>query len=301
MPSLNLSFRHLPGQASHILEQKSLPENTVVLNPSIAHPILYLRTIRHSKIEEYNSAILYDIVKKTTHHIDTPWDKLLKNVNMFKGMEDLRITWYKQKLWFAGTCTHCSGDMTSALIIGYFDKNYTKVERISHVDIGSLPVKNMSLYVFEDKLFMLDVYLKAIYEITEEFEEDAKTFKGFVATLAMPLKCAEGLSIEGLRGSTAAVHIHGNTYGCIIHDIIFNDQTRLVTRLSYLHIYMEFDVKTGTVTFLSSPFWIANWGIEYCSGFALHPNKNDVELYVGVNDQQAVNYKTTLYDLRCGK
>jgi len=301
MPSLNLSFRHLPGAAGSIIDQKSLPQNTVVLNPSIAHPILYLRTIKHNQTDEHNSCILHDLVKKTTHFIDSPWKDLKKNVNLFKGIEDLRITWYKHKLWFAGTCTHCTDDMTSALVIGYFDNSNSKIERISSVDIGSLPVKNMSLYVYEDKLYMLDIYKKAIYEITEEYEESSKKFSKFVATLAMPLKCGEGISIEGLRGSTAAVHIHGNTYGCIIHDIIFNDQTTLVTRLSYLHLYMEFDVKTGTVTFLSSPFWIANWGIEYCSGFALHPDKNNVELYLGVNDQQAITYKTTLHDLRCGK
>jgi hypothetical protein len=191
--------------------------------------------------------------------------------------------------------------MTSALVIGYFDKNYKKVEQISNVDIGSLPVKNMSLYVFNDKLYMLDIYLKGIYEITEDIDEKTNKFSKFVATKVMTLNCGTGISIEGLRGSTAALHLHGNIFCCIIHDIIFNDQTTLVTRLSYLHLYMEFDAKTGIVTFLSSPFWIANWGIEYCSGFAIHPDKNNVELYLGINDQQAVTYKTTLQDLRCGK
>lgn len=301
MPSLNLSIRHLPGNAGNILDAKSLPENTVVLNPSIAPPILYLRTIKHNKNDEQNSAILYNLEKKETYHIDSPWGDLKPNVNLYKGIEDLRITWYKNTLWFAGTCTHCSDDMTSALVIGYFNKNTSKIEKISNVDIGSLPVKNMTLYVFEDKLYMLDIYLKNIYEITEGIDEKTKKFSKFVATKCMPLICGQGISIEGLRGSTSAIHLHGNTFCVIIHDIIFNDQTSLVTRLSYLHLYMEFDAKRGIVTFLSSPFWIANWGIEYCSGFTIHPDKNTVDLYLGVNDQQAISYKTTLHDLRCGK
>jgi len=301
MPSLNLSIRHLPGNAGNFIDPKSLPKNTVVLNPSIAYPMLYLRTIKHYQIEEHNSIILYDLVKKTSYDIDSPWNKLKSNINLFKGIEDLRITWFNHKLWFAGTCTHCSDDMTSALVIGYFDNNYTKVEKISHVDIGSLPVKNMSLYVFEDKLYMLDIFLKQIYEITEEIDEKRNIFKKFVATKVMPLKCGQGLSLDGLRGSTSAQHLHGNTYCCIIHDIIFNDQTSLVTRLSYLHIYIEFDAKTGIVSFMSSPFWIANWGIEYCSGFHIDNDKNNVDLYLGINDQQAIIYKTTLADLRCGK
>jgi hypothetical protein len=297
------SFRHLPGKAGNLIDTKSLPKNTVLFNPSIAHPILYLRTNAHSAVDERNSVTLYNVATKKLTQIDTPWNDLKKTVNLFKGIEDLRICWFNRQLWFAGTCTHASDNMTSELIVGFFDKSLAKVEKISAVDIGSLPVKNMTLYTFNDKLYMLDVYLKAIYEITEEFthENDKKVFTKFVATKYLPLKCGSGIKIDDLRGSTCPVHLHGNTWGCIVHDIIFNDQTSLVTRLSYLHIWMEFDALTGVVTFLSSPFWICQWGIEYCSGMYLHEDGNTVDLYLGVNDQTCAIYNTTLFDLRVGK
>lgn len=303
-------FRHLPGAAGSIVDQKSIPQNTVLFNPSIAHPILYLRANRHSATDEKNFVILYDLVANKLHSIESPWADLVDNVNLFKGIEDLRICWFEHNLWFAGTCTHATNNMTSQLVIGYFDKKYTKVERISAVDIGSLPVKNMSLYVHDGKLYMLDIYLKDIYEISEETEAALAPVAGgagvgkfvkFVATKFKKLTCGKNVDIDGLRGSTSPVHLHGNTFGCVIHDIIFNDQVTLVTRLSYLHIWIEFDAVTGSVTFASSPFWIVNWGIEYCSGMALHPDKNTVDLYLGVNDTQSATYRTTLHDLRCGK
>lgn len=294
------SFRHLPGKANGLIDPKSFPPNTVLFNPSVAHPIIYIRTNLHSQTDEKNSVTLYNIETKQATQIDTPWSELVKNVNLFKGIEDLRITWYKDLLWFAGTCTHASSNMTSELIIGYFDKSLKSVSRISQVDIGSLPVKNMSLFVENEKLYMLDVFKKTIYEITQEFGEN-KIFKKFVATKYKELKCGKNINIDELRGSSAPVKLHGNTWGCIIHDIIFNDQLSLVTRLSYLHIWMEFDFETGEVTYVSSPFWLAQWGIEYVGGFHLHNNQKNVDIYMGINDQQSIVFNTTLDDLRTGK
>ena len=304
-------IRHLPGAAAKIVDEKIIPPNNVFFNPSIAWPILYVRRIEHFKTKEINSVFLYNLENQKNYIIPSPMNMLKKNVNLFTGIEDLRICWYKDRLWFSGTCTHVSPNMTSELLVGYFNKDLTAVEKLSHVDIGSFPVKNVCPFVVGDDLLLFDIFKNAIYKCTEVYEictetTSANTTKTpvpkwlkFSATKIKSLAPAPGLSIDGFRGSTSPVHLHGNTYGVIVHDIIFNDQAALITRLSYLHIWIEFDVVSGIVTFVSTPFWVAHWGIEYVSGFMIKDNM--VTLFMGVNDQTAASYITTIYDLRVGK
>ena len=304
-----LYIRHLPGQPSKIIDEKVIPENNVFFNPSIAWPILYIRRDEHFKTKEVNSVFLSNLETKANYNIPSPMHLLEKNVNLFTGIEDLRICWYKERLWFSGTCTHVSPNMTSELLVGYFNKELNAVERMSHVDIGTIPVKNVCPFVVGEDLLLFDIYKCAIYTCTEQYTSvsmdsssganNAPKFEKFIATKIKSLVPAPGLSIDGFRGSTSPVHLHGNTWGVIVHDIIFNDQAALVTRLSYLHIWMEFDVVTGTISFVSTPFWLAQWGIEYVSGFMIKGEV--VTIFLGVNDQMPLSFTTTIQDLRVGK
>lgn len=291
-----LYIRHLPGHAERMIDPSSVPKDHVLFNPSFADPIIYVRAIRHTPIQENNFVMLYDTTTKQMHKIDSPWDMMAKTVNLFQGIEDLRICWYNGYLWFAGTTTHMTKKMTNELIVGHFDKDLTKVERISAVDIGSLPVKNVCPFVWKDRLCLLDTFLESVYEVSEDNGEDNK----FVKFVATKIKTLHGWP-ERYRGSTSPVHLHGNTWGCVVHDIIFNDNTKLVTRLSYIHHWMEFDVETGAITFVSTPFWVAHWGIEYVSGINYNKDNGKVILHLGVNDAQPVMFYTTVHDLRIGK
>jgi hypothetical protein len=293
-----LYIRHLPGSVSQIVDETSLPPNQALFNPSYAHPMLYLRATRHTNVDETNFVVLFNTDSKSQHVIESPMDKLAKNVNLFKGIEDLRICWFGGKLWFAGTTTHATDRMTNELIVGHFDASLTKVERISAVGIGSLPVKNVCPFVWKDALHLLDTFKRKIYQIRDVFDETTKEWKAYKA---LPIKDLTGVTTEEFRGSTSPIHLHGNTWGCVVHDIIFNDNTKLVTRLSYIHHWMEFDVESGQITFVSSPFWVARWGIEYVSGIYRKPDTDHILLYVGVADRLPVMVQTTLHDLRVGK
>lgn len=293
--------RHLPGAVSHIVDEGSVPPNHALFNPSYAAPIIYIRGTRHTALDETNFAILYNENTKEHRHVESPMDKLAPNVNLFKGIEDLRICWFEDRLWFAGTTTHASHRMTNELIVGHFDKDLKVVERISCVDIGSLPVKNVCPFVWQHKLHLLDAYKKKIYQLYDDTDTKTGEWKGFKVSTRRTLEPAQGVSQEEFRGSTSPIHLHGNTWGCVVHDIIFNDNTRLVTRLSYIHHWMEFDIELGKITFISSPFWIARWGIEYVSGIQQKPGTDEITLYVGVADRLPITIKTTLHDLRIGK
>lgn len=294
-----LYIRHLPGGISKLFDEKTLPPNHVLFNPSIAFPILYLREDVHSTTKEVNSAVLLDLEKGKQYRVQSPSHLLKPNCNMFQGIEDLRICWFNDQLWFTATSTHASDNMISEMLLGYFDKNLTCVERMSYIDIGCKPVKNVCPYVHNGKMMLLDVFLMAIYEVSDVNDTDGKWVKYEVKKVTS-LKFGIGLENVKYRGSTSPVHLHGNTWGCIVHDIIFNDQTVLVTRLSYIHHWIEFDIVSGVISFVSTPFWVAHWGIEYISGIQLI-NKHGVKLFIGVNDTSAIVCDTTLANLRVGK
>jgi hypothetical protein len=88
----------------------------------------------------------------------------------------------------------------------------------------------------------------------------------------------------------------------VVHDIIFNDTPMVTFRLSYIHHWMEFDIERGQITFISQPFFITHWGIEYVSGIHLSdPETHKITLYFGVEDKMAMECHTTLHQLRFGK
>lgn len=295
-----LSVRKLPGQAATIIDESSVPHNHVLLNPSYAHPILCMRATQHMPLEEQNYAIIFDTTTKNQHRVPAPMTKLAPSVNLYTGLEDIRICRFKDRLWFSATCTHGDASMNSCLVAGYFSASLETIEHVFPIDLGSLPVKNVCPFVKDGKLFLLDVLKRAVYELEEKVADGVATY---VATKRVDLKLPAGVSMEGYRGSTSPVHLHGNTWGCVVHDMIVTDSTRsILTRLAYLHYWMEFDADSGAITFVSSPFWLAKWGVEYVSGIHYDTQTPEqVTLYMGVDDRVPLMFRTTLHDLRVGK
>lgn len=291
-----LYVRRLPSAHGLMIDEKQIPPNTDLYNPSKAGKYTYIRQTEHTPNADMNSMIIHEETTGKITHINSPYHKMNKTVNLFKGLEDLRICLYNNTLWFGATSTHVSESMNNELVIGYFNKSVTDIEYFEMVDIGSKPVKNVIPFVYQNKLLFLDIYLQKIYELHEEPSPNKK----FKLTIFKSLSLAQGVSNVKYRGSTAPIHLHGSIYGCVVHDIIFNDNTKLVTRLSYLHHWYEFDIDTGLVTFISTSFWVAHWGIEYISGIEKEKD-GKIALYIGVNDHLPIKSVTTLSDLRVGK
>ena len=303
-------IRRLPTlQSGSLVDSKSFPPNTVFLNPSAAGDFTYLRAIRYEKIDQMNYALIHDTKRNVTHTINSPMDMLKPTANMFKGIEDLRIVQFKDRLWFTATSTHASHAMNSEMVLGYFDKALTRVERMSTIDAGPLPVKNVCPFVYGDgsgadgSLRLIDTWRRVIYEVEEVFTEPTGTFERFALKKVANFTAASGIPDEGLRGSTSPIHLHGNTWGFVVHDMIVNDSSGpLVNRLSYFHHWVEMDMARNMITYFSSPFWIQHWGIEYVSGIKyLDREKGLVELYYGIQDQVPAKCITRLCNLRIGK
>ena len=301
-----LILRHLPGQGAKLLDESQLQPGHVVFNPSIAYPYIYIRGNKQTPINEENYIILYNTETKNSTTINGLENILQKNINRYCGLEDLRIIHFKNKLWFTATCTHASPSMNSELVVGYFNDQKTRIERISHVPLGKPPVKNICPFIFEDKLCLLDIYKKELHDVGDVTSEITKPslpgtvgWKSFVATNTRKITTGAGLDIDNFRGSTSPVHLHGNTYGCIVHDVIFNDALDQRTQLAYLNHWIEIDMYHGQITFISSPFWVFTFGVEFISGF--HMSGDNVELFAGVQDKTAFKYNTTLSLLRNGR
>jgi hypothetical protein len=302
----SLYIRHLPGEGEKLIDDNRLPANNVAFNPSFASPILYMRGVKQIELGEENYIILYNTKTNLSHTIEGLANILQKNVNLYQGLEDLRICNYIDKLWFVATTTHASSSMNSEVVIGYFNNQNTRIETISYIPLGKPPIKNICPFVYNSKLALFDIYTKQIYEVidkttcntTDNGKLTSKSNK-FSTRILYNITCGSGLDIDNFRGSTSPVHLHGNLYGCIVHDIIFNDSVQQIRPLAYMHYWIEIDMSNGQVTFVSSPFWVINFGIEFISGIDI--KDDNVDLYLGVQDKIAIKYTTTLSFLRSGK
>lgn len=293
-----LYVRRLPGEKSALMDTKAYPAHVKFYNPSASENYIYIRVTEHTKNSMKNKMVMHNDTTKQTYVVETPWDKLAPTMNLFQGIEDLRLCMFKDRLWFTAATTHASDLMSNELLLGYFNAAVTEIEYLTVLDIGVLPVKNVCPFVHDSCLLLFDMFQQKIYKVETDLEALDEEEK-YVAVTIKTLEFANKIPLEKYRGSTSPVHLHGNTWGCVVHDIIFNDTPSIMMRCSYLHHWVEFDMDRGMITFISRPFFVAHWGIEYISGIQYKNGK--VLLYIGIDDKQPLLCTTTLAHLRVGK
>ena len=286
-----------------LLDPKSIPKNHVLLNPSIAGDMIYIRDIEQTATQHVNHVVLHNKNTGTTMKVDVPMDMIAPSLGYYVGLEDLRLCLFNGRTYFTATCTHASMRQQSEMVIGVFSEDCHSIEGLCHVDFGIPPVKNVCPFVRDGALMLIDTYNEAIYKV--DVGPDAVKFTinvTKVVDLHGPYFSvfSTGGPTSTMRGSTSPVHIHGDTWGCLVHDIIYDDNVALNTKakLAYMHAWIEFDVATGAITFVSSPFYLAKFGIEFASGITYDKSEGVVTIYMGVEDRVAVVITTTLHHLR---
>lgn len=289
------AVRQLPGRLGGLVDRTGIPANVSCFNPSRAGPYIYIRASEQEATHTTSRILLYHEPSKRL--INVACDiALLPTVNSYQGLEDLRIVWHDERIWFTATSTHASSHMVNELVIGCLSSDASRIERLNVVDIGSRPVKNVVPFVQGTDLVLLDIWKSAIYHLHDEAPADGGVHR-LVVSRTQPLAWADGAP-GNYRGSTTPLHLHGNTWGCVAHDIIHSSDPS--QRLSYLHYWLEMDMSRGVVTFVSTAFWVAHWGVEFVSGIQSFPDGR-VTLMLGVQDKHAAVCDTTLHDLRVGK
>lgn len=302
-----IQYRRLPGSAATIVEEKSIPQGHCLFNPSAAGDYLSLRGLVATPQAEQNYTMLIHIKTGDNWVAAVPDGVLLPTASMFQGIEDVRLAppvGEGGRIWFTATCTHASPRMCSELLVGELDTETRSLVGVRVADIGTRPVKNLCPFVHDGRRLLLDVMGRAIFEWPTDAGTGAGDAEGAPLRLekVLELSVAPGVPLDGFRGSTSPVHLYGNVWGCIVHDTIELDVAKngIVPRLSYLHAWMEFDIVRGAIVYLSSPFIVAQWGIEFVSGILYHGPER-IELFMGLNDKRAARVLTDLNSLRTGK
>ena len=291
-----LHIRRLPARVAPLIQRGDLPSTLTAFNPSRTDTHVAIRVVEQEGAFQTSHVLMVDARTRVASLVRSPLPRLTPTVNLFRGLEDVRLAQHAGRIWFTATCTHATAHQDNEMVVGCMTPGADAFERWYPLEVGKRPVKNVCPFSHDGALLLLDVYAGKVFEVHVDEESAHATLQTRV-----DLRWVAGQP-RFYRGSTSPIHLHGTTWGCVAHDIIFNDDPRLVTRLSYLHHWLEFDLATGDVTFVSSPFWIAHWGVEYVSGLWRPPGHGAaVQLLLGVQDQEAVSVDTTLQDLRIGK
>ena len=292
---INATIRKLSCTHERLLDKDKVCRNADMYNPSADGPYIYVRMTAGKNYTNTNMMCIYNTMTKTISLIDSPAALLKPTVNMYTGLEDLRIICFQDRLWFTANTTHASDSMENEVVVGHFDKDITKVERIWVIDTGVRPVKNLCPFVYKGRLHVIDVLREATY--TLEYQEDTDTF---VATKHHDITFGAGMTplCRGLRGSTSPIHLHGNTWGFVAHSSIMTEAIMYRYPLCYMHYWVEMDMERGSITYVSAPFFVKLLGIEYVSGIKYERDTGRIILYAGENDQQPLAAVTSLYQLR---
>lgn len=261
---------------------------------------MYVRATEKLHGTENNSLVqvshmfLYSYKTDSMLMVDVPQNALHPSYNYYQGIEDTRILLYNDRLWFVSTSTHVSSTMRSEMMIGYFSQDTKHIEFCQHLDLGVRPVKNICPFEYQGSLLLIDTYTLVLYRVTGA-TQDQRTL---VAERLCILEPCHGMLRHTLRGSTSPIHLHGDLYGCVVHEHIPKASGGAFAYVSY---WMEFDMGRRSVTFLSAPFFVTCLGIEFISGIEYNPGQGTVELYLGFKDTVPIVASTTLYDLRVGE
>lgn len=290
-------IRRLPCRMERLFREASILPKFSYFNPSSAYPYVYVRAMEKmedtttSNLLQISHMFLYSYLTDRMIMMDIPSGVLRPSYNFYQGIEDTRILMHKNRLWFVSTSTHVSASMRSEMMIGFFNQDVSAIEFVQHLDFGVRPLKNICPFVHKGMLLLIDAYTLTIYapEVNEAGMHTPRVWKR--------LELCNGLSKHTMRGSTSPVLLHGNLYGCVVHEHIPKTSGGALAYVSY---WMEFDVERGMVTFVSSPFFVSCLGIEFISGIEYKPESGVVELYLGFQDKVPIVAYTTLHDLRAG-
>ena len=95
-----LYVRKLPCASGWMIDEKQIPKNIALYNPSKAGPYTYIRQTEYLPSGEQNSMLIHDERSGQVTPVDSPYQQMPKTVNLFRGIEDLRLCEYKGQNWW---------------------------------------------------------------------------------------------------------------------------------------------------------------------------------------------------------
>ena len=265
-------------------------------NPSISNDYIFFRRI---VIDMYKSGVAIQdrhtgILKIIDISVHFP---------ILKYLEDLRIFDYNNSIWFIGFKRNDKDIWESYLC--EFDSKCDYVNHIHHIFRSDNNIKNVVplVDVSTNRLYMLDICAATVYEYSTMSKDVS-----IVNSIDMSLK-QNLFPKSNIYGSTQYLSLYNkdenndtnndtnnkNLYGAIVHDLYMVYGERY-----YLHHWVEIDISQWKIVYMSKPFLLAFFGIEFASGITWDNDSNMFKIYFGLKNARSYYTTCTLQDLRQG-
>jgi len=212
---------------------------------------------------------------------------------LLDNIEDLRIFDYNHSVWFVGSKRDDATNTFWETFLCEFDKKCDSIKKIHHTfRVEKDHIKNIVPLVSTSNngLYVIDINKADVYEY--DYSKNIKKFK-----LDMSLQKTLFPQSE-LCGSTQFVDLHENknTYGGVVHDLYI-----VLGQRYYLHHWVEIDIKEWKLVYMSKPFILANFGIEFATGITRTNDSNDhFKIFFGLKNSCNFSTTCTLQELRQG-
>jgi hypothetical protein len=277
-----MALRWVHRLSNNISRTIQLEENSTqfLTNPSICKYYVYYRRIVDDIFR--NEIVLLDRKSGQMKQIAT--------YPSLENIEDLRIFDYNNSVWFIGFKRNEVNVWQSYLC--EFNNTCTAIQQINHVfGVAADHIKNIVPLVDKNtnQLYLIDMNKANVYKyVSQNVVEDTKLDTSII-------KASFPQSV--LYGSTQFVALHwDNTYGALVHDLYI-----VLGQRYYLHHWIEIDIDEWKLTFVSKPFVLAHFGIEFATGITWDNGSNDtLKILFGLKNSCNFCTTCTLQDLRQG-
>jgi hypothetical protein len=196
---------------------------------------------------------------------------LFKFNSTVKGIEDIRLIFYSENIYFVGNSRETTKDNNPRMLLGKYSIKENKIKNLvvlnNYEDYKCQ--KNWSPFIFEENLLLFYSFDPIIILEPNLKTGECKIFK----------KEKNNLNYEFLRGGSQGFYAKNNLY-FITHEVVY-ENGRI-----YLHRFVKMNSDL-TICEISYPFYMKNQGIEYISGAVYNKNNNEIIITWGSDDKFA--------------
>ncbi len=250
-----------------------------LINPSASRNYIYMRALQRPCSEKWISGIcLYN--KRTSEFVMVPEHPDCENI------EDLRIFDFQDRVWFVGYLRRSSDNIFETRV-GYFDATNSRIEKIiGCISLPSTHVKNITPLLLDDQLWLIDIHTGTV------FCADSKLERSHTIDCSLLDKHMANFT-NHIFGTTPYIQLTDTVYGGLVHVT-----KRIGSQTCYVYLWIEIDVATWTICYVSKPYIINKLGIVFVSHIE-KIGKDRFQLMFGQDDKNTCRCETTLDDLRC--
>jgi len=237
-------------------------ERLYMINPSTSGHFTYYRAVNLRNWKSY--AIIHDATTNELTTLDTTHCDNIEDLRLFKHNDELHFIGYRRNPDLFETHT------------GYIKHNaiyptHTLKDSDQHIK-NIVPLQTLT------ELYFIDIHTKTVYDSTLK-----------------PIHTITNLPTDlPLYGSTRFIHLSNNIFGALVHNS-FNFSNRNL--IYYYYYWVELDITTWSITFVSKPFIIYKLSLVFVSDICKITD-SVFEILFGYKDRRACKGIVKLEDLR---